>query len=123
MDASPPPPSDVCSVRCAARPSVSTPPLTLGNSPVFWVEEYEYLLICIVVAAVTFAYLLNLGQTDEPAVQSNPPPIHHSLVFFSLYRFTPQSMQTHILPSSWYAHTGVQQFAHVSSPNNSFLKI
>jgi uncharacterized membrane protein YeiH len=42
--------------------------LLIGNSPVFWVEEYEYLLICIVVAAVTFAYLLNLGKTDEPAL-------------------------------------------------------
>lgn len=80
MDASPPRVTcAVCGVQ-RGRPS----PLTAGNSPVFWVEEYEYLLICIVVAAVTFAYLLNLGKTDEPAVQSNPRPIHHIFWFFSV---------------------------------------
>eukprot|EP00667_Euglena_gracilis_P014203 EG_transcript_14694 len=42
--------------------------LLIGNSPVFWVEEYEYLIMCLVVATATFVYLVVFGQKDEPAL-------------------------------------------------------
>eukprot|EP00668_Euglena_longa_P036041 GGOE01046307.1.p1 GENE.GGOE01046307.1~~GGOE01046307.1.p1 ORF type:complete len:286 (-),score=61.07 GGOE01046307.1:398-1255(-) len=42
--------------------------LLIGNSPVFWVVEYEYLIMCLVVATATFFFLVAFGQKDEPAL-------------------------------------------------------